>query len=133
MDSVEPMLRRVGFTNIEINQKQESKEFIKSWMPGTGCEDYVVSAAITAKKPVTPTPEPIVIASAPCNKGQRLWKLFIPLAMAVMVTADLVKKPPTHVPSAIAAIGAAWYLMDTFQNQKIEPPKKEVPKKKKGK
>jgi len=51
LDSLEPMLRRVGFENIQINLKEESKEFIKEWMPGTGCENYVVSAGITANKP----------------------------------------------------------------------------------
>lgn len=51
LDMLEPLLRRVGFENIQINLKEESKEFIKTWMPGTGCENYVVSAAITANKP----------------------------------------------------------------------------------
>lgn len=51
LDDLEPLLRRVGFENIQINLKEESKEFIKTWMPGTGCENYVVSAAITANKP----------------------------------------------------------------------------------
>ena len=32
-------------------EKEESKEFIKDWLPGSGAEDYVVSANVTAYKP----------------------------------------------------------------------------------
>ena len=40
-----------GFEAIVIEQKEASKEFIKDWLPGSGCEDYVVSANVTATKP----------------------------------------------------------------------------------
>lgn len=51
MEDVEPMLRNAGFVDVEVNMKEESKEFIKDWMPGSGCENFVVSAQITAYKP----------------------------------------------------------------------------------
>lgn len=45
------MLRRIGFKNIQIKSKDESKTFIRDWMPGSKIEDYVVSATIEAVKP----------------------------------------------------------------------------------
>ncbi|GMH97096.1 hypothetical protein TrVE_jg9062 [Triparma verrucosa] len=40
-----------GFVDVKIEEKEESREVIKQWLPGSGAEDYVVSADITAKKP----------------------------------------------------------------------------------
>ena len=51
VSDVERMLQEAGFTNIAIELKQESRAFIKDWFPGSGCEDYVVSATIEATKP----------------------------------------------------------------------------------
>jgi len=36
---------------VSVVEKEESKEFIKDWLPGSGAEDYVVSANVTAYKP----------------------------------------------------------------------------------
>jgi len=47
---VERMLKEAGFANVTIGLKQESKAFIKDWFPGSGCEDYVISASIEAWK-----------------------------------------------------------------------------------
>jgi len=49
--TLEALLRRVGFTRIEIRPKDESREFIREWAPGRGIEEYVVSAPIEAVKP----------------------------------------------------------------------------------
>ncbi len=46
------MLEQAGFANIQINPKDESKQFIRNWAPGTKIEDYVVSATIEAVKNV---------------------------------------------------------------------------------
>jgi len=46
------MLQSVGFVNVSLVPKPASKEYIKDWMPGSGCEDFVVSADITALKPI---------------------------------------------------------------------------------
>jgi hypothetical protein len=36
---------------IRIQPKDESKTFIREWVPGTRIEDYLVSATIEAVKP----------------------------------------------------------------------------------
>ena len=54
MDDVEPLLEACGFIDRKVILKEESKNFIKNWLPGSGAEDYVVSANITARKPVSP-------------------------------------------------------------------------------
>jgi len=48
---LEGWLRSAGFANIRIEPKQESREFIKDWAPGSKVEDFVVSATIEATKP----------------------------------------------------------------------------------
>ena len=51
IETIEEMLEEAGFTAIEITPKDESREFIKDWAPGTGVESYVLSAYIGAVKP----------------------------------------------------------------------------------
>lgn len=48
---LEAMLQQAGFTAIHIAPRDESREFIKEWVPGRGMEDYVISATIEAVKP----------------------------------------------------------------------------------
>ena len=55
MDDVQPTLEASGFTNVSVVCKDESREFIKDWLPGSGCENFVVSANITATKPLSAT------------------------------------------------------------------------------
>ncbi len=45
------MLKKAGFTRISIQVKEESRAFIKDWLPGTGVEKYAASATIEATKP----------------------------------------------------------------------------------
>jgi arsenite methyltransferase len=45
------MLEKANFSGISITPKDESREFISDWAPGSGVEDYVVSAHIEAVKP----------------------------------------------------------------------------------
>ncbi|AIQ71140.1 arsenite methyltransferase [Paenibacillus graminis] len=47
---LEAMLQESGFTEISIKPKDESKSFIKVWVPESNVEQYIVSAVITAKK-----------------------------------------------------------------------------------
>jgi len=47
----EAWLAAAGFTGIRIRPKDESREFIRDWAPGTKVEDYLVSATIEAVKP----------------------------------------------------------------------------------
>jgi SAM-dependent methyltransferase len=51
IDELEVILADVGFREIRIRPKEGSREAIQGFMPGTGIEDYVVSATIEAKKP----------------------------------------------------------------------------------
>lgn len=44
------MLKCAGFASIRILVKEQSKEFIKDWFPGSGAEKYVRSATIEAVK-----------------------------------------------------------------------------------
>lgn len=48
---IEDMLKHAGFVEIEIKPKDESKIFIRNWLPDSKIEDYVVSATIEAIKP----------------------------------------------------------------------------------
>ncbi len=48
---IKTMLERAGFTNIAIDPKDESRDFIREWVPGRSIEDYVLSATIEATKP----------------------------------------------------------------------------------
>ena len=51
IDDLEQWMQAVGFTQIVIEPKDESKEFIRDWAPNLSIEDYVVSASIQAVKP----------------------------------------------------------------------------------
>ena len=51
IEDLEKMLTAAGFEAVSINPKDESRNFIRTWAPGTKVEDYVVSAAIEAVKP----------------------------------------------------------------------------------
>ena len=48
---LEVYLRSAGFQSILITVKEESRAFIRDWMPGSGIENYVASATIEARKP----------------------------------------------------------------------------------
>jgi SAM-dependent methyltransferase len=52
IDALETILRRAGFTDIRIKPKDESRTFIRNWMPDSKIEDYVVSATVEAVKPL---------------------------------------------------------------------------------
>jgi len=50
VDELEAMLAEAGFVDIDIQPMEESREFIREWQPGTGMQDYVLSASIQAVK-----------------------------------------------------------------------------------
>lgn len=52
IQELEGILERTGFKHIRITPKDESRSFIREWMPGSRVEDYVVSATIEATKPL---------------------------------------------------------------------------------
>jgi arsenite methyltransferase len=45
------MLTDAGFIDVRIQPKDESRTFIRAWVPGTNIADYLISAAIEAIKP----------------------------------------------------------------------------------
>jgi len=49
--AIQDMLRAAGFSDIGIQVKTESREYIATWAAGRGIEDYVASATIEARKP----------------------------------------------------------------------------------
>ncbi len=51
LEELESLLQRSGFENIRVKPKDESRAFIRDWMPGSRLEDYVASATIEAVKP----------------------------------------------------------------------------------
>jgi SAM-dependent methyltransferase len=51
VDTLRARLRAAGFEDVAIDIKPESRTFIKDWLPGSGAEAYIVSAAIRARRP----------------------------------------------------------------------------------
>jgi arsenite methyltransferase len=51
IDNLEGMLTAAGFVDIRIQPKDESRTFIRAWVPGTNIADYLISATIEALKP----------------------------------------------------------------------------------
>jgi len=45
------MLKSAGFTDINIQIKENAADIISGWMPGSGAEKFVTSAYVTAVKP----------------------------------------------------------------------------------
>lgn len=52
IDELENTLIESGFTDIVIEPQENSRTFIKDWVPGSDAENYVVSAKIKAVKPM---------------------------------------------------------------------------------
>jgi len=51
VESIRKWLNAAGFTEVRVTLKPESREMIATWAPGLGIEDYVLSAAVEARKP----------------------------------------------------------------------------------
>jgi ubiquinone/menaquinone biosynthesis C-methylase UbiE len=50
VDELQSILEKAGFLDIRIQPKDESREFIKKWIPDVPIEDFVLSATIEAMK-----------------------------------------------------------------------------------
>jgi SAM-dependent methyltransferase len=51
VETIRALLRVAGFESIRVDVKEQSREFIRDWLPGSGIEHYVASATIEAVKP----------------------------------------------------------------------------------
>lgn len=51
VEEIREFLCKAGFERIEVKVKTDSSEFIKDWAPGSGAENVIASAEITAMKP----------------------------------------------------------------------------------
>lgn len=80
------MLLAAGFADVSVTLKPESKDVIKNWIPGSGAEEFVCSADITAYKPggkarneqavSTPAVGPTCEAAGPaCRLDQKTGKV----------------------------------------------------------
>lgn len=58
-DELRAMLVQSGFIDIVIELKEESRTFIKDWVPGTKMENYISSAFIKAVKPARPSADSV--------------------------------------------------------------------------
>lgn len=47
------MLKAAGFADISLLVKENGREIISSWMPGSNAEKFVTSAYVTATKPTS--------------------------------------------------------------------------------
>jgi arsenite methyltransferase len=52
---LEAALSAAGFAEVRIVPKDENREIVREWAPGSGVEDFVVSASIEAIKPLLRT------------------------------------------------------------------------------
>ncbi len=57
-DAVASMLTAAGFESVEVKVKDDSRSFIKDWVPGSQAEDYVAAAEIVARKSTDPQAKP---------------------------------------------------------------------------
>ncbi|GIO16402.1 arsenite S-adenosylmethyltransferase [Cohnella xylanilytica] len=51
VDELKTMLTQSGFKDVVVEPKEESRAFIKDWVPGSKVEDYLASAVIKGVKP----------------------------------------------------------------------------------
>tara|TARA_R110002073_G_scaffold323204_1_gene500311 strand:- start:15798 stop:16655 length:858 start_codon:yes stop_codon:yes gene_type:complete len=51
IEELKTVMKAAGFTDVRVEPKDESREFIRDWAPGRNVQDYVVSATIEGIKP----------------------------------------------------------------------------------
>jgi SAM-dependent methyltransferase len=51
VDAVQAMLVEAGFSEVTVEVSEQSRSFIREWVPGSGAEDLIASASIRAVKP----------------------------------------------------------------------------------
>lgn len=94
VSDLEQMLGAAGFVSIDISLKEESREFIRTWFPGSGVEDFVLSASIRARKGPTPADESGTALAAMDARTEEL------IAIGASITAHCQPCLTYHVASA---------------------------------
>jgi hypothetical protein len=51
VETLRALLRVAGFEGIRITVNEQSREFIRDWLPGSGVENFVASATVEAVRP----------------------------------------------------------------------------------
>jgi SAM-dependent methyltransferase len=51
VETLEPLLEGLGFSDVRIEVNHASAEFMRDWLPGSGAEKYIASASIQAVRP----------------------------------------------------------------------------------
>src|SRR3954462_9256069 len=51
VQETETWLAEAGFVDVRLTPKSESRELISTWAPGSGIENFVISATLEARKP----------------------------------------------------------------------------------
>jgi hypothetical protein len=51
VEAIEGWLRAIGFVDVRVTTKEESRAVVAEWFPGRGLERFVVSANIEGFKP----------------------------------------------------------------------------------
>jgi arsenite methyltransferase len=51
VETLRALLDAAGFEEVRVDVKEQSREFISGWLPGSGVEAFVASATIEARKP----------------------------------------------------------------------------------
>jgi SAM-dependent methyltransferase len=70
VETIGALLRKAGFDEIRVQVNEQSRAFIKDWIPGSGAENYVASATIEAVKPGGPVAERSCCAPSCCAPEQ---------------------------------------------------------------
>jgi SAM-dependent methyltransferase len=50
-EQIKNWLAKIGFVDVRVEPKPESRELIRTWAPGRNIENYIVSAMVEARKP----------------------------------------------------------------------------------
>lgn len=113
MDSIEPMLRRIGFRDIQMDLREESRDFIKLLMPNSGCEKYIIAANITAMKPKVSELNSPTTRALPSG----ITVCLLLLAISLLIVIDLTSASPNYVTCIFGTSGVGWLLWKTWQEQ----------------
>jgi hypothetical protein len=104
------MLTDAGFADVRVEEKAESREFIKDWMPGSGAENYVVSANVTAVKPKKKT-ETAVEANEDASAAAAAAAATKAFASAAGTSASVAAPVGAAAMSLLTAIGKLMKTM----------------------